>query len=60
MCVGSSVFSTTRLNLDISVSMTQPLSSSSTMPQRWCHALESPSSITGQGTERVSPGDLPR
>lgn len=47
MCVGSPVFSTTRLSLDISVSITRNFSSSSTLTKTWWCALKPPSSRTG-------------
>jgi len=47
-----------KINLDISVSVIQPLSSSSTSSQKWCHALESLATEDKQAAESVIPGHL--
>jgi hypothetical protein len=50
ICVDSPVFTTTRLNLNICVSVLRRLWSSSILPQRWWRELKSPSSRRGAGS----------
>jgi hypothetical protein len=60
VCVHTPVFSTTRLNLDISASITHSLLSSFILSQMWCHALNSQNNRREAGSLTVSPGDRPR
>jgi hypothetical protein len=59
MCVGSTVFGTTRLNMDISLYVPASFIFIHTAPEV-VPCIKSPSSREEAGSWETSPGDLPR